>query len=76
MADSNAEDTVSTNPGNASTALACWNDAEASASSDASASCYCLSENVLVLTIVVPELKLVQVPLQMLFAAKAINALH
>lgn len=55
-------------------ALACWNDAEASASSDASASCYGSSENILVLAVVVTKLKLCEVQRQILLGYMMVGA--
>ena len=49
-------------------------DAEASASSDASASCYSFAENVGILPVVVPELKLIQVQRQILLADVVVSA--
>src|SRR5437879_613027 len=55
---------------------ACWYVAEASASSDASASCYRLSEDVGVFTVIVAELKLVQIEPQIFLRDIVIGADH
>jgi hypothetical protein len=48
--------------------LACWNDAKASTSSDASASCYGGPENIRIVTVVLPELKFIQVEREIFLA--------
>jgi hypothetical protein len=56
-------------------ALAFWTrDAEASASSDASASCYGSAEDIGVVAIVLPELKLIQIERQIILADVVIGA--